>query len=301
MNTSKRGRLDHGAFVMCCLCTCMFFYGRVLAVSEERWSYIVNNVCTGPVHSAGRGTARVEIKDDLGERRHFFHFAFSGSHSRSQRHAITEDQKPGPAEISWIAGPDNLIAGGIVISDSVPPREFYRMPGYDFHPATFMSAEPNRTRSLRQTLLAWQKNYETLQVEDCNDLTTVTVHGTAEDIISESYFLTLDFAAGLLPKTYRRIYEHSKRPLWNEDVKITYWWKKWQDKYYLSSMERIIHAFRPGTDEPFVGRISIDILDFVPAPHIDDSEFSLHGLGLPEGFRVYDRKTRTTVFYKLKE
>ncbi|MBE0534054.1 MAG: tetratricopeptide repeat protein [Phycisphaerae bacterium] len=273
-------------------------YGKLSAASDTRWSLLVDNVCAGPVHSAGRGTARVEITDHLGERRHFFNFAFSGAHSRSQRHAIAEDQKPGPPEISWIAGPDNLIVGHGVTIESTPPREFYRMPGYDFHPATFMSAEPDRTWSMRRTLLAWQKNCQTLQVEDCNDLTTVTAHATTEDTISESYFLTLDSKAGLLPITYRMIYERSERPLWNHDVQITYRWKKWQDKYYLSAMERIQHAFHPRTHEPYVGRIIIEILDFVPAPQIDDSEFSLDGLALPDGFPVYDSKTKTTTPYR---
>jgi len=277
----------------------MFFYGRVLAVSEERWSYIVNNVCTGPVHSAGRGTARVEIKDDLGERRHFFHFAFSGSYSRSQRYALADDQKPGPFEISWIAGPDNLIAGGIVISDSRPPREFYRVPGYDFHPATFLSPQAQRSWSMRQTLLAWQKNCQTLEVDDSNDV-IVSAHVVTKDVISEMYSVTLDQEAGLLPKEYRMSYEHAKRPFINQDVQIRYVWKKWQDKYYLSSMERIIHAFRPGSDEAFVGRTRIEIVDFVPLPQIDESEFSLDGLGLSDGFIVYDAETKAAVPYRRK-
>ena len=299
MISREKTSCNRGGMGLCCLLTLVCSSVPVFSVSDERWSYIVNNVCAGPVHSAGRGTARVVVKDHLGERRHFFHFAFSGSHSRSQRHAITEDQKPGPAEISWIAGPDNLIAGGIVISDSRPPREFYRVPGYDFHPATFLSPQAQRSWSMRQTLLAWQKNCQTLEVDDSNDV-IVSAHVVTKDVISEMYSVTLDQEAGLLPKEYRMSYEHAKRPFINQDVQIRYVWKKWQDKYYLSSMERIIHAFRPGSDEAFVGRTRIEIVDFVPLPQIDESEFSLDGLGLSDGFIVYDAETKAAVPYRRK-
>jgi hypothetical protein len=269
--------------------------------SDARFSELLGQIFSGPVHAAGEGTAFVEMETNGSKTSFFIKFAFSGAYSRSQRHGVAEDGTIGQREITWVAGAENLVLGdGPLIVETRPSYQFYREPGYDFHPMTFLSE--NR-RPLRDSLERAMQNSVISKVEDCNDVILVRMKGQSEtvSVIKE---LSLDRNTGLLPCRYSSMYENSQAPERNHALEVTYRWKKWGQKYYLLSLELTGNGFRQRsavTVEPTLRRTRVQIIDFVPQAQLHESGFRRGALGLPDGYRIWDRNTMKASRYNAKQ
>jgi hypothetical protein len=235
---------------------------------------------------AGRGTAIMATENyrkDIDGKELVVDFVFKGQTSRtdifesrggdrgtrlfarvvSDRHVIRLD--PGSAHISRPQGRGD------------------RDLGLDFHPEVFTHFEGIALTKWLEGFLEHPPDYTSAKVDDEGILhiiarAPVVIPKTREQYNNEMRF-SFDTQKGLLPVLCSTRYIHAE-PNKGWSAEIEYEWAKYDSTWYIRRAE---YSVRPSNKDHRV----ITVKNFTP--HVEEKEFTLDGMGLVDGTRVFDK------------
>jgi len=248
---------------------------------------------------SGRGTALTELyvrhtKLKSGDK--IFDFVFKGDLSRSTQFSI-EDGKRGQPEIVWTKGEKCSVtlnhSKNYASVESNPQYQFHHQLGYDFNPDTFMLWYLAPVSEHIRRVLNGPANLSTKT--DSNGI-LLLITDYKDQNHREHQVIYLDPA-----KDYRligglNIRENFKDPNRSHTDFLDIHWDQYQSSWYIKNAHFSVYK---GVHSPEV-RDSIDpdklrkkastiITDFHPNVEVDDSEFTLDGIGLPNGTLIVNK------------
>lgn len=256
---------------------------------------------------SGRGTAKSEIysidpRFNVGGK--IFDFAFKNDLTRSEAFSVKEGKRT-QSESVWAKGKNSYVSFTNKYNTATiqgdPAQATYRKLGYDFNPETFklwhnypISEAIQRILDGPATLSTKLDNDGILQlIADYNDLNK-----------RQKNIIYLDTTNGYRYIRGLRIWEYHEDPNRSYTEFIDNHWNKYKTIWYIQNAEyasyRGIHSLEDmhsiETDK-LTKKISIMISDFQPNVNIDDSEFTLESLNIPNGTTVVDRILGTNYIY----
>ena len=187
---------------------------------------------------------------------------------------------------NFLIGTDS--ASGQISVLNVPVPSYKCRIGYDFNPYTFMSYHEKPLKEYIQELLDSQSILSsTIDTEGLLHL----VSDYEDDEYKKHRDISLDPANGYRLCRLSTSNEYLGDPAQKTTEQLEIFWKKYQSSWYItnasfwSSNETKLPDGMEKEKLVDENRIDVEIQEFTPNLQVDDSEFTVEGLGLPEDTR----------------
>jgi hypothetical protein len=261
---------------------------------RDNLAYLIEALKQVPLVNSGRGSASVIIDNGGQSRKRLVTFMFKGGNTRSDAYEVRKDGPDEPCA-TWAVNQKNAIVWnmeGAVIS-SVPPRQFYRIEGYDFHPVVFGSACRKPLSKVLEVLkdsagktsvsldsdglLHLEYKHEDPATDGCSLLT-----------------LVLDTNQGYRLLSFRDLTRNLNGPGSSADIRWNISWKRYGHQWYPEKAVfeqedvSVLQRGKPIAPRKGTYRVDASIRDFDPDAQVDDAAFTLEGLHLPVGATIVD-------------
>ncbi len=229
-------------------------------------------------------------------------FVFKGLLSRSTRRNMAEDGRAQPL-VTWVVGDRcaityNSSGTGWAIVRREPELPFYRQIGYDFNPRTFMRHETTPLAELLERVLKGPATLSTRMDAD-GILHLIAEYRSPKQ--HEHTVISVDPAKGYRLTTYLCSMESLDQPgrSFTEFTEIQ--WADYGPACYVKTVNRSVYGgIHSWEDKPSLSTsdllksIDVSVSEFQPNIEIDDAEFTLQGLRLPQGTEVIDEISGVT-------
>lgn len=247
---------------------------------------------------SGRGSARVDVQDSNGHHTHRAEFRFKDEPlSRTDWFAAGEGE--GTRQFAWSMGREVYVGCNpqTALVQRKPTSQFNHRFGYDFHPATFLGINGI---SFAECLRRCTRNATSMSVGlNSNGLLKIEVEyqdiqGKEDDDVLRKILL-LDPAKGYRPVFYQSTWSYlaPDKLSWGEQYRVA--WQQYGGSWYVMAADyealkvgSYVKGEEPQIIWPSTQSVRFRVTDFVPDAEVQDSEFTLEGLNLPDGTLVYD-------------
>jgi hypothetical protein len=179
-----------------------------------------------------------------------------------------------------------------------PELPFYRQIGYDFNPRTFMR---HGTIPLAELLERVLKGPATLSTRMDGDGILHLIGEYRSPKQHEHTLISVDPAKGYRLTTYLSSMESLDQPGRSFTEFIEIQWADYGPACYVKTVNRSVYAgIHSWEDKPSLSTsdllksIDVSVSEFQPNIEIDDAEFTLQGLRLPQGTEVIDEISGVT-------
>jgi hypothetical protein len=244
-----------------------------------------------PLPKMGQGIASVESDGYFGPQVNICSFLFDGAKSRTDQFPVTPEGKKSEFKLGWIAADQNIsYKTKRATIDPKPNIQFYRILGKDFHPETPLRVPIDRVPiyDYLQRLSSNPSGKGKFQIEEDEDRVTISVQAIDGPIdcteslvfIKKPYFLLESFS---------RHYVHLSRPQVNHEINIQISWKLSGSKYVFVDEITKVLTYPNMTQKPDISFLHFKIQEVNLNPTIQDSQFSLAGIGLPKDSSITDK------------
>ena len=243
---------------------------------------------------SGLGTALVTVQSQGKEpEQTIVEFMFKGTNTRSDAYLATKGQKA-DFQTSWAVNAENSVVWnnmyGVVTNE--PASQFYRRVGYDFHPWVFQNRNGQVCAELLRKMMQGKWNLASHLDE------SGVLHVTGELIEGQRQYrhtFDIDMTKGCRLSRYGI----ARRTSGVLDLELdwTVKWRQWGSQWYPESAvydsrtwegESAEVDTRPVHAGERRYRCEIRIAEFQPDAAIEDTAFTVAGLGLPQGTLVID-------------
>jgi hypothetical protein len=260
---------------------------------------------------SGRGTAITKLyarHSNLRSGEKIFDFEFKGDMSRSTRFGV-EEGKRGQPEVVWIKGEKCSVtlnhSKKYASVESNPQYQFYHQLGYDFNPDTFMLWYLTPVSEHIRRVLNGPANLST-KIDSDGILHLITDYKDQNQ--HEHQVIYLDPA-----KDYRlvgglNIREDLKDPNRNHTDFLEIQWGQYGSNWYIKNAQFSVYKGVHSPEEKdsidpdkLIKNTSVTITGFHPNVKVDDSEFTLDGLGLSNGTLVVNKISGLKYMYNPSE
>ncbi len=254
---------------------------------------IIDTIKSSEHLHSGTGSASVVIDVDGKKSERILDFKFKDVMSRSDAYALSNGEK-GDLEVIWSVNPKNSVAynGYNALVRTQPIKQFHHEIGFDFHPQTFNLISGNPFETILQNII---RNPGTVQINlDVKGILHIYAKAEFPDNHkSESTNIALDTNKGYKLVSWRNKNENVNGPGYRIETSYEAEWKKAGSQWYIREVHIVENTTTPEdkSAEPknstYEARILVN--DFVPNPEIQDIEFTLKGLNIPNGTLIIDR------------
>jgi hypothetical protein len=268
-----------------------FLCAAAIAETENpkvAWQEVLSAVKAIQNPPTGKGSALVAFTGPPESRVAIMDFEFKDDLSRSDMFLITNNGEKNKRDVTWSQGKDYSVVynPSNVTLERTTAKQFYRKIGYDFNPDTFLQW---RNQPILSRLEKYFSGPGVLSVEkDANGI--LHLIGKYEDPNQRHYRVSsFDPAKGYRPVHIYDSIEFLKDR--RKDINDTYTieWAKYGSVWYVKSAKIESVYWAKDLNAPAKGGVEVVIQNFEPNVNIDSNEFSIEGLGVPEGTTVVDK------------
>jgi len=255
----------------------------------------------------GKGSALVEMYyrkyPELTMKR-MVDFMFKENLSRSTSFSMKEGKLEQP-EVLWVVGEKCSVTYNYLRRyagvQRDPPLQFYHRIGYDFNPSTFMECYGTPLTVHTDRVL---DGPATLSTKMDSDGILHLITDYRDQNVRTHQDISVDPAKGYRLVDWFRIMERFDRPERSHTDFFEIEWDKYESSWYAKAAKMASYAGVHSPEDISSLRvenvrtsIAVTVTEFDPNVEINDSEFTLNGLGLPVGTLIVDKISGTN--YKI--